>query len=233
MHGVDNFNEGRLIFALHILARGVDISMKHGKCDIVGTAGAATTLTTSGSAKHGTVIAARLLTGKLALGLGAESWSAALPCALGGFAQGRAVGFGGSASSAANGGAADGLALGASSLTFTFHFAHFLGAADRADRLLAVNFAFGTFTLLFVKISVSTRFVMGEVYYKFWAKNEMPTRCEVDERSSEKSSYRFAIHLAVGASAYRVALGGADGIIAKPFALGVALWLQMDILFMR
>ena len=32
---------------------------------------------------------------------------------------------------------------------------------------------------------------------------------------------RFAVHLTVGARAHRVALGGADGVVAEPFALGV------------
>ena len=112
---------------------------------------------------------------ELAFGLGAESGGLAFPGALGFLAERSTVGFGGSAGSSADSGAADGFTGWA-----VVHFAHLLGASDRADGFFAVNFTFGAFR-------------------------------------------GFAVHLAFGASAHRVAFGGADGVVAQPLALRVAL----------
>jgi hypothetical protein len=107
----------------------------NGGLEVLGVAGAASVLQWS--------LAGGLLALELALGLGAVGGLGTLVGAGELFANGLALGFWGSASSVADGGLADRLALGASVL-----LALLLGAADRANGLLAMNSALGARSLL-------------------------------------------------------------------------------------
>jgi hypothetical protein len=95
--------------------------------------------------------ATRLFASELAFGFGAKSGSFAFPGALGFLAERSTVGFRSSASGSADSRTADGFASRA-----IFHFAHFLGTADRADGLFAVNFTFGTFRGFAVHLAFGT-----------------------------------------------------------------------------
>ncbi len=88
------------------------------------------------------LITSWLLASELALGLGAQSRSLALPRALGLLAQRGAVGFGRRAGGSAYRRSAHRLARRAA-----LELAHLLGAANRAHGLLAVDLTLGTLRL--------------------------------------------------------------------------------------
>ena len=111
--------------------------LEHGSLD-VGSGARAASERGEGGRGRGLVLASGLLADELALGAGAHQRLAALPVAVGGLAERSALGLGGDASSVADRGRADGLALGAVIL-----LAQVLGASDAASGLLAVDVALG------------------------------------------------------------------------------------------
>jgi hypothetical protein len=177
---VHNFEEGSFGASDAVFA-GMDFGVLDSEGGVAGVARAAGGVATGGT-EFFLFGATGLFASKLAFGLGAQSGGLAFPGTLGLLAQRSAVGFGGSAGGSADGGTAD---------SFTgwavIHFAHFLGATDRADGFFAVNFTFGAFR-------------------------------------------GFAVHLAFGASAHRVAFGGAHWVVTQPLALRVALKVSVKVM---
>jgi hypothetical protein len=104
-----------------------------------------------GSRLTSTSIASGTFADEFALGLGASDGLLALPVALSGFAHRSADSVGGFALSTAVSRRADSFALGAILL-----FAEILGATNIALRLVAVNLAFGTFSLFAVNLALRT-----------------------------------------------------------------------------
>jgi len=118
---------------LHLGGAGMDLSLFDSERHGGGRARAARSF---GVSEDALLVASGLFASELAFGFGAEGGSLALPSALGLLAKRRAVGLGGSAGGAADGGTADSLASRA-----TGFLAHFLGATNRADRFLTVDLA--------------------------------------------------------------------------------------------